>query len=373
MIVFSGEMRFTLSILGNRIQLTLFVASSLLFYILSRRRVLPSKINCLIFLLLFVWVILSSFFFNIYANDFTWVRFVLLPLGTCYIIGGSNFYVFRDALLRVLTILSLISIFIQLGHDYYALFPTELYSVEQSNFALSLGFFNTEWGEKRLASIYWEPGQYQIVLVYVLCLFYDEWSDLSLWKKSLKKFGGLLIALLLTVSTTGYISLAIMIFAIFTRVSVRRTHFFSYLAIFVVSLISIKSLYESRAIQEKVEQQQVDDEHTSYAVRVADNIALFQCAKERPLTGYGPGSPELNKKLISYGSQTSSNGWLKGAAQLGIPYIVFLLFLMYYGLYKMHQEKFRIIPIFIALIVSQANESSLYFPYLYMYVFRFLR
>ena len=68
----------------------------------------------------------------------------------------------------------------------------------------------------RLSSIYWEPGQLQIVIFFVLMLFADELADLTKVRDNLRKFSPMLVALFFTLSTTAYLTLAIFVLGIFS-------------------------------------------------------------------------------------------------------------------------------------------------------------
>ena len=97
-----------------------------------------------------------------------------------------DFENFRFKLLKYLAYLSFISIIVQVWHDYFGLGSTFVNIPGNDGWAMSLYFFNTEWGENRLASIFWEPGQYQIVLIFVMGLFYKEMLDPFTLKPYLK-------------------------------------------------------------------------------------------------------------------------------------------------------------------------------------------
>lgn len=360
----SGEQHYTSFIAGGK-SLVLFLGTCSLYFYTKRKNAIIRNDNILTLLIIVVWVIASAFLWGQGHHDFFAGNYIFYPLAVLLLISASDFDKLRNLLLKYLVVLSAVSIVVQIGHDYFGIFPASTYFNALGNpHRLSLGLFSTEWGEKRLSSIFWEPGQYQIVIYYILILFADEWSDIKMWRKSLRKFGILIIAILLTISTTAYIILLLIVFTIVIRNG--NKHIILY-PIYIVSGLVISSyVIGSDAIQKKIAES--DNDRSSYAIRLQDNIACWKVTMDDPLTGYGPGSDLLKRKLIRAGSETSSNGWLYGSAQLGIPYILFFWFCFWQKLRKMHKG-IPVVFLLAALILSQANEATINYPYLYLYIF----
>ena len=370
---FSGEVYYTSTMFGGggKSQLV-FLITCTIYFLVSYKKFHPYHINIKTLLFIIVWVLLCTFILGQGSHDLSWLLYVIAALSMFLVMSIVDFERFRNMLLRYLICLSIISIIVQVGHDYFGIFPTKAYldgtGVVRN---LSLGLFNTEWtwGENRLASFFWEPGQYQIVIYYVLILFADEWSNIATLRKSILKFGILILALIMTNSTTAYLMLGLVFFIILIR---GGRMYVRYLPIMLLlSGIVVFFLYSSDAVQKKVEQREnADVEESSYTIRMADNIGCLMVTLDDPLTGFGPGSTEMKKRLLSKGSSTSSNGWLYGSAQLGLPYILFLWVCMWRNLKRMVFQTNTFL-LFLILLLSQANEAAIYLPYMYMYVFRF--
>ena len=369
---FSGEVYYTSTVLGGGGKLRLvFPLTCLMYVFTSPQKFLPSRINIHKLSFIFVWVLLCTYLFGQGSHDLTWLSYIVFAIGMFLIMSIVDFDHFRNLLLRYLVWLSIVSIIVQIGHDYLGIFPATAYvdATGHPRF-LSLGLFTTEWGENRLASFFWEPGQYQVVIYYILVLFADEWSDIKTLRKNLFKFGILVIALIMTISTTAYIILGILVLIIIQKNGQRYIKYIPVLLLF--GSIAAYFLYNSDAIQKKVEQSEEGNAESSYMIRVADNIGCLMVTLEDPLTGFGPGSAEMAKLLLAEGSETSSNGWLYGSAQLGIPYIIFLWICVWRNLRQMTPQVNRLL-LFLILVISQANEATIFFPYMYMYVFSFKR
>lgn len=369
---FSGEAYYTSIILGgggkSRV---IFLLTCILYVCFSRRKFSLSQSNVKKFIFIVIWIVLCTFPFGQGSHNMGWFTYILFALSLLLLVSTVDFNRFRNLLLCYLTWLSVISIMVQIGHDYLGIFPAKTYVDGEGELReLSLGFFTTEWQENRLASIFWEPGQYQIVIYYILVLFADEWTDITVLRKTLRKFGVLFIALIMTFSTTAYLMLGLVVLCIMIRGGLTYVRYLPVLLLF--GGFAVYSLYNAEAIQNKVEQSENENQRSSYTVRLADNIGCLMVTLEDPLTGFGPGSTELASRLFSEGSETSSNGWLYGSAQLGIPYILFLWACIWRNLKRISFQTNRLL-LFLILVLSQANEAVIYFPYMYMYIFSFKR
>lgn len=364
--LFSGEKRITDAFFHGGKAPLCFLITCGIYYLTMRKQAILGRRNLKTYFALLIWIVLSTFVFGKGNHDNLWLSYVITPFAMLLLISSTNFCRLRSLLLKYLTALTAISIIVQIGHDFFNLFPAQRINIEGLDRGLSLGIFTTEWGENRLASIYWEPGQFQIVIYYILLLFSDEWTDSFRLKHNLRKFGVLIIGILLTVSTTAYLVLMLMIVVVVWKSGYQSKWLFPiYLAFGAMVIYWITN---SQAIQEKVQQSENEQEVSSYTIRMADNIGCLMVTMEAPIMGYGPGSDLLEKKLFSSGSMTNSNGWLYSTAQLGIPFVIFLWICMYRTLryYFKFQNVFLLLVI---LIISQSNEAYITFPYLYLYVF----
>ena len=366
--LFSGEVYLTSFIFGGggKSKLLFFI-TSVLYAFASKKGFKPCKANTQRVILLSIWVFFCTFIVGQGNHDLAWTDYILIMLSIYIFISSTNQDMFINTLLTFLIWLSAVTIIIQLGHDYLGLFPTEANVKGVS--PRSLLIFNTEWGSDerhRMASIFWEPGQYQIVIYYIIAIFADEWSDIDNWKVNLKKYGILLLALVLTFSTMGYVGLLIIAMILILR---NLSGNIKFVPLFILLGAAVSYMvFDSSVVQEKIEQSENDTERSSYTIRLADNLACINVMIEDPITGFGPGSDVMNAKLFSEGNETSSNGWLYSAAQLGIPYILSILLFLWSGI-KRFVKKSNKVAIFLLLFIVQCNESCIFLPYMYLWVF----
>ena len=324
-------------------------------------------------LFLMVWMLISTVVVNIFS-DFFFLSYLLYPMGIVISLYCFDFYKVRDCLLRLLSLIMVVSILVHIGYNL-EIIPAELEGDAEKPLTMSLYFFNVGWGSfesiplTRFSSIYWEPGQCQIVIMYVLVLFSDDIQnhiyDIAYL---LKKYGILLLSILLTGSTTGYIVFALFVSGLLlfngNMLNQRRI-----LPIFLSAILAIgifSFFYLSDVVQAKLELSESLNDDNSYAIRMADNLACFTVAIDNPIFGMGINSVELNAELEAYGNTTASNGWLFSAAQMGFVYIIVMFIAMYMNIRKMNFGILTIVPLII-LILSQANEYATYLPITWMY------
>lgn len=289
----------------------------------------------------------------------------LFPVGSFFLISSYNFYQFREKLLKVLNIILCYSLFV-----YFIFLLTHLptfYIGEREMFLI----FNVQ-GYERLSSLYWEPGQCQIVIIFTLCLFTDELRDTNILFKNIKKFGLLIIALLFTISTTGYLAFTFFILSILFFSTLIKKHKVFIPVIMVVAIGIIYLVSQSDAIQNKLEERENADSgaSSSYVVRLSDNLALIELTMSSPWIGYGFSSKQFERQSEEAGNHASSNGWLLTSACYGVPFLLFIMFLIILGLKRI---KGGLSPflIIIVLLISHSDEYFIFFPYLLMYVFKY--
>lgn len=370
---FSGGQRFDVE---NQIPtLLIWLATCFTAFLNSEKefRIDEWLIGVIPVLFLMGWMLFSTVVVNIFS-DFFFLSYLLFPVGMVISLYSFDFYKVRDCLLRLLSLIMLVSIIVHIGYNL-EIIPAELEGDADKTLTMSLYFFNVGWGSfetiplTRFSSIYWEPGQCQIVIMYVLVLFSDDIQnhiyDIAYL---LKKYGILLLSILLTGSTTGYIVFAMFVSGLLlfngNMLNQRRI-----LPIFLSAILAIgvfTFFYLSDVVQSKLELSESLSDENSYAIRMADNIACFTVAMEHPVFGMGVNSAELNAELEVYGNTTASNGWLFSAAQMGFVYIIVMFIAMYMNLRKMNFGILTIVPLII-LILSQANEYATYFPITWMY------
>ena len=350
--------------------LIMFLAYSFFFYKHQKGKINKWPLISLIVIVL--WIIIEQKIINI-AYDNYYYQYIIFYVGTFLIVSAISFDDFVRKLLSCIKWLSLISIIINelywaelIAGKYYA-------NVLSSGITVSAYIFNMGWGsQNRLASIFWEPGQYQIILNFTLILCSNDIIDLfkeHRYMILIKKYIILIVALMLTKSTAGYIAFGIIcIYVMFNVLDKRKIGQAIIVTAFCVTCVSV--LLSSDALQEKFAQKN-ETTDTSYSIRMMDNLGLLRMIQERPIVGYGIQTKSFQRRAYAIDNRTSSNGWLNAGAQLGLPFLIFLLFSVWHGLKNMFRDRKMICICFVVVIVAQANEAAYALPFLSLFLFRF--
>lgn len=370
---FSGEMRIYNQIFGEKISVLLFFVFSFLLYQTGCR---PRRIimeNLRILAPVVTWIILVNYFFNHDTTTYKGIVTCIYLLSMCLIASSVNFGRFKNVMLLVANIIAVASIVVQFAYNLGLVGATDPH-LQTANSPRALYLFNVDWswaGEGRLASIYHEPGQYQIVLTYIICMFADELSDLKRWfKPNIKKFGIIILAFILTKSTMGYVVMGLVFFTMVTNVLLDGKNKLLFPVIIGITYLVFILIYSSDAIQMKIEQSQNLNAHSSFAIRFADNVALLESIKDKPITGWGSDSLSLLKTLVNRGSVTNSNGVFLAAAELGVVYVFMWFVMLFRGLRRIYNLQLAI-GLSIALMLTQMNEVGYFLPIIFIYLFRF--
>ena len=368
-IIQSGAFPMTLYIEGSYL-FGLFLLFSIVFYLFNKTELNKSSFRILI--LLCCWVLVNHFFIQKNETNNVYIHLIINYISTFLIVSCFPFNIFKRKLLTCIQWLSFISIII---HELYwmELIPGVFswHSGSDSAWTLSCYIFNVAWGgQNRLSSIFWEPGQYQIILnfTFVLCCT-DIINLLKDRKISLlfKKYIVMVIALILTMSTTGYLTFALFCMAIALNIFNKKQAFSGCFMIAILS-ISAYALLQTDVVKDKFNQR---EDNTSYSIRMADNLGLLRMMYERPICGYGIHSKDFNSRAITLDNRTSSNGWLCAGAQLGIPFLLLILYLSWLGVKRITLESKLPVLFFMVILLAQANEAFYYLPFLVMFFFSF--
>ena len=350
----------------------------LYYYSYHKKNEFVFRDNIKKYALIISWIFVVTFVINDPNADLSITAPVFYAIGVVFLCSIETFDNFRKTLLKCAYILFLISIVVHLGHSF-GIIPAHDIPIGGIPSTLSLYLFHTEWdagqvsslGIHRFSSVYWEPGQAQVVIMYVLLLFTDDIKEnLLKYKYILSKYGILILALILTQSSTGYLvfMLYFSCLLLFNN-TIKKKKYLKPIFVLLTVLFAFL-MFNSSVVQDKFDQRNEKSEDTSYAIRVRDNVVCYEIATENPLFGCGLGSRFLEFQLSKRGSRTSSNGWLLTGAQVGLPYLLFIFFCMFKRIKQMNLEMQTSLLLLI-LILSQCNEAFTYFPYIWIYVFKF--
>ena len=174
----------------------------------------------------------------------------------------------------------------------------------------------------------------------------------------------------MTISTSGYIAFGILISGAIVNSAYGRKHIYLLPLLSFLAFSIFLLLWNSDAVQKKIAQGEVNEEN-SFNIRMADNLALLTMVGNKPVFGYGAGTKSAEDAKNKFGSISQSNGWLRSAAENGTPYVLYILVLIYSSIKRRVHIASAALFLLFAFILSQSGEGNTYFPYTYMYVFKY--
>lgn len=364
-IIFSGGIRFY----GFLVHYPIFLATAFLLCFLVRPNLLQSSSRVIGYIVFFV--LINQFLLQSSMVSFDFIRIIIYGIGSFFIISSVNFYSFREKLLKVLTLFLIPSIIVQILY-MSSLISSHPFEIGDRVFYMSLGIFNVEWAgvDTRMSSIYWEPGQCQLVIVLVMSLFFDELVRIKNLFHLVKKYGVLFFALVMTNSTMGYLCLGYILMIIMLSNMKGQKNKLLFLLYLAVALFFSYVILQSAVVQDKFEQREEVNQMTSFAIRASDNIALFNITMDSPFLGVGIGTELFDSLSDKYDNITGSNGWLWLSATCGIPFLLFYLVNIFKKIKLMNSGVNPYVILFL-IVLTQANEWGVFFPILFLYMFRY--
>ena len=237
---------------------------------------------------------------------------------------------FRITYLKVMYFVSLISfigMFITLT-GYYPGIPVN------DNKYLTLFFHNihnTNNLSSRNSGMFWEPGAFQGYIIMVPLMFIDNLS--LLWRRYKRYCIVLLIALVTTFSTTGYIAFA-MIMVYYVTIKIKNK--FARVLLVPVLLLSMFYAYTNLDfLGDKIDKN--IERATSGKVtvdRLGSAILDWHYIKKNPITGNGLADVTRYEDHLMYKELIGgfSNGFTDVVAKFGIIFILLYLMLVYKNL-----------------------------------------
>lgn len=375
-ILFSGQdesysgLRF--EIIPLRIMVTILFFTSLLLFLLKPK--MKADRSTVALVIIISWMLVNTVINNFMnygisgSGSGLFIDSKIIIISSYLAISTLSFKKFREKLLKAITILSAATLtawflHVNFGFGSFGRAPASMFGI-----FMDWGSAGTEPG--RMASIYWEPGMYQIIMIFILTLFFDEFRQfkLSNIKYYVQKFGIVILALVVCRSTMGYMSLMALIGISFMFNSSASRNKIIYVLLLAVAAGLVFLVWSSEVVQKKIDRDNLY-RSSSLFTRIQDNVALLKTSMVSPLLGVGEGNGMLKYTRI-FGDRTSSNGWLRLAALFGWPFLIFFIWNIIKNLQLMNL-KIPAFLMFIPLLLSQSNEFNALFPITFIYVYKY--
>jgi len=282
------------------------------------------------------------------------IVYSLIIFGTNFICASLSFDEYKQCLLNLLSKICCISIIIFILYNIGILSPRTIPSPDGEEGKLAFLFDCVMEG--RLSSIWWEPSALQVVINLTILLHIPELISQKLSKKIIYKFTPLVVALILSMSTSGYIAFAILAsVVIYKKVDFKRSLFTSAFFI-IIGFGIVYAIANSAAVEEKLSQEYgTGVKSGSLNTRVADNTAMLMMISERPLFGFGLDSVDYNNRSWQLDNWSSSNGVLDWITRFGIPVMLFYFLSAYRSLKRKNLLLYPIVSLILFVFINCYN------------------
>ena len=319
----------------------------------------------------FFWLYVLFIFLDymIHGFDMNLVGHFFFLVGTALILVSTDYGCFKRIFLIVVVILVVISIFLQLLYFLGIIDPQLQFVASDNNMGFYVYAFHTfggaRWGlYNQMAGIFWEPGIYQMALNSAMLMNSDLIFNFKKEKNSKLKIVIVIIAVIFTQSTTGYLVFGCIILGVvFGQEKLKSP---KNIILILFGIIASVIVLNSSVVQDKF-----SSDNASYLVRMNDNVALLRMISDRPLLGSGVFSKSYMQLADSYGmSGAQSNGILLATAQYGIFWTLFFI-LASLKEYKKRAPKMNKWLYLGAFIMLNMGEPLSFAPFMLMFVLSF--
>lgn len=322
-------------------------------------------------LIVVVMCIINAIILQRRYEDNSMLGYIVCIIAAYLIISQYDFYYFVKLLTNVLVVILAFGIPIYLLCSFgllpYHLVETNRGPSLMSGYIFTIGLL---YPFGRFSGIWHEPGACQIILNTILWLNFKKIQNWDLTKHDKIKFTIIIIGILLSQSTGGYLVLISFLAAIGLTTKIRNRHrIVIYLFLCFSMICTVIALYNNDVIQKKlfVESSQ---ESVSKRIRMQDAISLIKTANDYPIIGAGIGTDLLNKTSKSYGNRTSSSGLLHFTASLGYPWLALFLIFCFLRIRNMDIGMASWF-LFASIIMLETNENYIEYPISSLFIFKF--
>ncbi|OAN14368.1 O-antigen ligase family protein [Exiguobacterium undae] len=327
---------------------------SLIFYF-------PSKINLKLFSIYFAFVtILTMNFFIHQINIDSYLGLMLKITSIFLIFNKIKITSLSKNFVKIMVFLAATSIpffFIGYFNSDFVRQYIDITKVWDSDYRITPLYVYDYWNFERNNGIFWEPGAYQALLNIALFL------TLKIKLKYKKMYIPLLVlAILTTFSTTGYIITALIFLYHFKNKfsnNIKPKYF-------LLSLIIIL-IYLYLEIKFSVIFSKFQSDNFSFDRRSIDSFSNFELMLKKPFVGWGYQNNDV--LYNNYGIKDSSNSLLQFGYQFGLIPLIILLVLYWNSFKKITKDRLGIFILTIMLLIILMTENFLLQPLFLLIIF----
>ena len=311
--------------------------------------------------------------------------FQLINLGHITWLGSANFIVkmlcailfaflmgdrLRSSALRVMFVICLISFIFYPFNLVGIRFPevVDIHSKSESLIIYTQTWLDEVTGIYRNSGMFWEPGAFAGYIISVLLLYIDRLDEL--WTQHRVKTIVLLMALLTTLSTTGYIVLALLIVYFATKY-IRRKKLAIVISFFLlIAFVSVFTQLDflGAKIQDQIENAETINDLTLNYSRIGSVLFDAEYIAANPLFGNGLDNSTRfrfhtsifdNDQLSGFG-----NGFTGCVASMGLIFMIAYLL----SIFNNPSLRSRWIVLLVVILLLQ-GEYFLNYPFFMLFPF----
>lgn len=287
------------------------------------------------------------------------IIFFMFLFGSYFMLNSITFKRFKKYFINWVCVICFFSIVIW-GLGYLNVLPYTKKEINDTVYCL-FWYHNLGWDyiQNRNSSIFWEPGVYQVVLNVAILLLLFSKRKLA-FKEQLKLFL-LLLGIVTTRSTTGYLVTMVILFVkFFKKINSYKNRAIVWCSLGVVSIILIIIILKTPTIINKFNM-----ENYSFNQRYQQNIMSIKLILKHPFTGYGINSKALQNIMQNeYNLKSNSNGLFVITIYFGV--IMTLVFIKKI----IDKNKFDLLLLIVWLMIN-ITEYFIIFPVSYIFIFNF--
>ncbi|VAW88620.1 hypothetical protein MNBD_GAMMA16-1164 [hydrothermal vent metagenome] len=328
--------------------------------LVSKKRI---SIVFFFYCLLMLAILLALFFYTQGSLPLPSIIGTMMSLFIAYAILSIVREHFLESFVRVVMVIAVISL---IGYSIDSLgFRPVMLSILPGEAWKFIYHFDYHIHLERNNAIFYEPGAYQVYLN--AAIFVLAFSNVSIPRKTkLIFFAVLVVTLLTTGSTTGYLMFAFLLLVMLLKSPLLTGKLKVGVLVFGAIMMASSPLLLNEIILKKLESytsiKDITDSDNRRSLDVLVDIEVF---KSYP---FGAGYDEYSKNFAQVGQLKegtgSSNGFTRTFAIYGFPFTLFFFGTLFFFFYKFFHDRVVIFSGFFLLMVFLYSQSNFVFSHI---------
>lgn len=298
------------------------------------------------------------------------IQISLYVVGTFFATRAMNFASFKKIFTEITVVLTIVAMIV-FGGVNLGIIGAHVECINGSYYQMSL-WHVVGWGatifNTRMCGLFHEPGMYQVILNIALLCAVDDVLSNSFTLKKILQIVFLIVAIITTRSTAGYIVMCLVLGILYFRA--RRLMKKGYQKLLYYSCVPIVLFIGYKIMMSEVVTTKLSTANISFSIRYNDLLSGILMMLKKPFVGYGYNSQLYEAVSLRYGMDGTSNGLIGVAMMFGIPTLLIFVWLLVYNI-KRTAWKIPLVLLLIFILMEEMTESCFFFPAMLFFFFRF--